>query len=962
MIEFKINGVSIAYEGEEAVRITKKGYDPEHPEERWSDYSKTIRVPGTAIINNLFTRIFEVNLDIQNSTTTNYNPDFNPNLKSSAVIVVDGIQVISGFAQMLSVSKEKNGDLFYDIQIVGKLGDFFGKLGEKKLTDLDLSAFDLNWTKANVEGSWTATPGSQVVFPMVDYGTKAAFNQWQMRDFFPAVPVVIYLNEIFAQAGFTYSSAYFASTFFKKLIILFSGENLRLTNAEAEERCFLVTRATTDQVATFPAFAALATCPVLIFNSDTGGGAYNTLTNAYNTSTGKWTVDRGGTYGITAEFDYRIKYTGPSRTAAALPNVFADFVLVRKRGSVYTAQYTARDNSAAFFGVLNAGDYTAVTHFSFGTNPIRCEVGDEFWIAAFGCEIWVDDLVLGTVGLPQYSELELKIGSAIKSNLDLEMIIPGDLLSITSTIPPDISQKDFFVSLLKMANLFVEPEMDNPLNLIIEPYDEFFVGGAEDLTLLWDKSQPFILNPAANLQGKEYRFEYKEDGDDLNKSYFEATGETYGTYRYLLDTDFQTEVKKIGLIFSPTPSSVAGPWSDRIIPTLRFKDSKGVIQSGDTNIRIVYFAGTKATQAPWTFVDEFGVSYPMAVFPSSGHMDDPYNPTIDLSFGVPRLLFYKNSFGLTQIKYTDNNLFNKYWKKYINELTHKNSKFMECHVYLPPSEYYKLSFRKTYFINEAYYRLLEVSDHDVEAKETTLCKFVKLHPGTIFEATQVSIFGGGGQFPGGEKYPGYDPSALIGDNTGGTRGGVIQGVANNVGQYGMVIGNDNLLGGVQYSAVFGGNNNEIMADRVVVINSDGEAVGRPNSTIINGIYAEERIILTLDGTEMANLATTPVDFLPALPPDQYYEIMRATVALTFALPWGGPNPAIRLVSTVAGSIYSSLTTGIFNALGDVTKRFDITNPTPFDCGDGVTLLTTNDVTGGVGNICVFRIYYRIYKC
>ena len=52
----------------------------------------------------------------------------------------------------------------------GELGGLFNQIGNKRLTDLDFSAYDQNYTYANIIASWDAINGLGVYFPLIDYG------------------------------------------------------------------------------------------------------------------------------------------------------------------------------------------------------------------------------------------------------------------------------------------------------------------------------------------------------------------------------------------------------------------------------------------------------------------------------------------------------------------------------------------------------------------------------------------------------------------------------------------------------------------------------------------------------------------------------------------------------------------------------------------------------------------------
>ena len=86
MVGLYINNQLIQFSEDVTPKLTKKSYDIDNPSQLWSDYSKTIEVTGTSEVNILFGYLFNVNIDIQNTSQTNFNPDFNPNLKASARI------------------------------------------------------------------------------------------------------------------------------------------------------------------------------------------------------------------------------------------------------------------------------------------------------------------------------------------------------------------------------------------------------------------------------------------------------------------------------------------------------------------------------------------------------------------------------------------------------------------------------------------------------------------------------------------------------------------------------------------------------------------------------------------------------------------------------------------------------------------------------------------------------------
>jgi hypothetical protein len=109
----------------------------------------------------------------------------------------------------------------------------------------------------------------------------------------------------------------------------------------------------------------------------------------------------------------------------------------------------------------------------------------------------------------------------------------------------------------------------------------------------------------------------------------------------------------------------------------------------------------------------------------AGHLDDPYNPFADISWGAPRELFYSAS------AYTDGNLFNAYWSEYIAEITNieGHSKMMTCSVKLNEVDIYNLDFSKLIYIDGSLWRLNKVLDYnpmDFNVTKVELLKVIEL--------------------------------------------------------------------------------------------------------------------------------------------------------------------------------------------------------------------------------------------
>ena len=121
-----INDTLVDLTEDVSMPYTKAQMDVFQPEARNADFSKTVTIPGTKSNNKLFGHIFEVGQSIQNtSTTTNFFPDFNPNLRASFKVFTDGLLVAKGYAQLLQVNLLNLNQIEYEICLFGQVGIYF---------------------------------------------------------------------------------------------------------------------------------------------------------------------------------------------------------------------------------------------------------------------------------------------------------------------------------------------------------------------------------------------------------------------------------------------------------------------------------------------------------------------------------------------------------------------------------------------------------------------------------------------------------------------------------------------------------------------------------------------------------------------------------------------------------------------------------------------------------------------
>lgn len=719
--------------------------DIKEPQKRNADYSKTITVPGTNANNNLFSHMYDVGIDRL----------YNPNKKVEARILFNGVQVMKGWLRLARIRTLRNKKIEYDLEITGRLDDLFTTLVDKKLTDLNWTDLNHVYNRTNIIASWSAQVGIGYVYPFIDFGYSLDKITYDVNHFFPALYVKEALDRVFAYAGYQYSSSFLNSNFFKRLIIPFTSDRMKLSASQVQGRQFLANRLTSNQQHVFSTSGTYE-YETVIFNNDSVNPGVDAGNN-YNNSTGVYTVPTDGYYNFVAKVSLQGVYTPAAafqyitHTIDASPRILKNNVAV-KYGSTYKLTDPTYPNPFQVSSIQKSAieDQCYVQYSGF------FKVGDTFkvdvecklrkWLSAGPSNInhQLDILSQSVTAYTSYFYATVKPD-----------VTDGDGVIFKDTLPQDMKVVDFLISLLKMFNLYFEYDKNTPNKIYIEPREDYYNNNIQDWSKklhvgdAGDNSKDPEIIPMGALNAKRYRFTYRKDGDVLNNTYLTTYGENYGERYKDVDNDFLKNHETMELIFSPTPlySSAA---SDRIYPAIVNVDSSlKIVHNKTSNPRILYYGGLKSCDS-WVFTS-LGTVTKQVQYPYCGHLDDPTNPTVDLNFGVPKEIYYTPPW---QGAYTNNNIYNVYWKKFIDEITDYNSSIVTAWFWLRPVDVMEIDFRHVYRFMNQNFRLNKVYDYNPSSRSLTKCEFIKLRNGIPFLASSGVVGGASDDlFSTGERFP-----------------------------------------------------------------------------------------------------------------------------------------------------------------------------------------------------------------
>jgi hypothetical protein len=401
-------------------------------------------------------------------------------------------------------------------------------------------------------------------------------------------------------------------------------------------------------------------------------------------------------------------------------------------------------------------------------------------------------------------------------------------------IPRNIKQIDYINSIINMFNLYLYQDKIDPKKIYIEPRDRFydtsqFLNWSDKLDIDKEITQTPVVE-----RYKRITLNYKDDNDFYNKNYKSLTNETYGQFEYLTGDEVSNSEKKITLIFSPTPLNM---WSlnDQIYDSSfiysRVFDQKQPITDEtkfkvDSNIRILY-RKTIPVLSNTLYIYAGGTNYSFNNYPYAGHLDDPTDAGLDLSFDAPKLLFYDNEFS-----YTTNNLYNEYYDQFFEEIYGPESKVITAYVYLNSQDILDFDYRKLIYIDNissgspGYFRINKI-EYDPSNKQSYKVELIKVLNNFKSKYRRIISLGDVGV-------------ALPGSGNGlVTAGGNVNNGGNNV------IGGIGNISDGRNNFISGGGNS-VVSDNNVVSGSDNSVQGRNNSIIggrLNNISGSDSSII-----------------------------------------------------------------------------------------------------------------------
>ena len=362
--------------------------DIREPDKRKASFSKTVKIPATNNNNDLLKHIYEID---------GYS-NFNPKVKADCVLYQDDLIILTGFMRLVNIIVD--GDkIDYEINLIGDNGGFFQAIEGELLEDLDLSDLDHTLELSNVITFLNEENGVGFIYPVIENGYQDGKN-WDITTMQPAIYVKEYIDRMFASAGYSYTSTFFDSSRFKRLVIPYSGAGLKYGELGMAERKVELSNAG-DYTATF----GESFLPFDTVDSDAGGITITSL----------------GAIRAVKSSSYNVSFSGTWLTINAEP-IFLRVVLYRNDGT-YTDAYRTNNIGGSFAGETGFISFTTPEIDILPEEALAIVINNEDSSGAL---------------FPSMSDYSAKFLASNKG------ISAGDTVTVNDTIPKDIKQSDFF--------------------------------------------------------------------------------------------------------------------------------------------------------------------------------------------------------------------------------------------------------------------------------------------------------------------------------------------------------------------------------------------------------------------------------------------------------------------------------------------------------------------------------------
>tara|TARA_R110000764_G_scaffold73884_1_gene150369 strand:+ start:1727 stop:5218 length:3492 start_codon:yes stop_codon:yes gene_type:complete len=687
--------------------------------EATSVFSKAFKVPGTRTNAEFFKNSFDVDGILYDVT-----------VKKPAEILVDGAEFRQGHIRLQKIFLNTEQDRYdYELLFLGETRDFSSRIGDKGLCQLDMPELVGNddgssLNNAGVQASWQAFPESvsltagihngNIIYPLIDHGnsysdtgvveqTRIAVdisdpnitvstgnNPLGLDRMKPMIRAKRLVDQIFLDAGYTYTSTFFDSDLFHQIYISAFGNSATVGYEADGDSTSSVNTAYGEDLTQIQSTLQSGTPSInnVLEFPDNQVDAGNNLFNSY------YTVPTGsGSYRFTAECFYdayreNSDYTQtPVSGRLKLWNITQNVLIFQSGlGGQGTLQFDHTQVVTA--GVMSQGDKVGI-----------------------------------------FAEPNSSVDYDVVTNVIFEVVSAPGQYNPSQGLECSYKQVDFIKDILTAFRLVLAPDPSKPDNFIIEPWQTYINSGElYDWSNKLVQNKDVVIEPVFFSQSETIKYDMQPGGDYTNIYHKQAYSENYGYLEFNSGNDLLKGERKVELKgIAPTPITQIDGWAlgDNVaLPQLHTRSST---DTGTQDLplkvktRMLFYNGLQnfininslgGANNTWYLTNSPNptalTTYPLV----SPYQEWPIAPeTLNLNW-FNDVQYWQTVVGYN---YVGSTLYSDYWSRYIGSLYNKYSRRVTATFILNNIDLNTFSFDDTIFVNGTYYRPEKIIDVQVGA-------------------------------------------------------------------------------------------------------------------------------------------------------------------------------------------------------------------------------------------------------
>lgn len=700
---------------------------------RKTSYTKTVVVPYTRNNAQIFQGLDQANSDNVGYDTRQALTCF---LQHNGRVLIEGILVVLDWSKL----KEKQE---IQVQIIQRTKAIIKDLKGVNLNTLDFSKLNHTYNIDNVLQSYdginvvngTLQAYRGYVYPLIDYGKDDTVpNRWELIDLRPSLYLREIIDVIFLNAGRTYSSDFFNSTYWNNLILINTLDTIKYTDVQRLPYETDVEYSTQWYTRGVDNLTPLTPSTVPWWNTFFGYNRTIPLDNIITDANAQWnlsnpldplcTIQRTGRYRFTFSAQFYMEtyinldeYNCCFWYQFTLPHTHTqgevtNSIEIIRNGAVYSYEdvrytpgtegwYTQNSPGFQFFTV-----YPSEPQFITWEIELDLVVGDTIQYRQHMLPYSESGLIrwLNCRFVTQYNQ--------VRSELVEAFVLPGDEINFLNYIP-EIKADKFLNTILNTFNLWVIDDPINPDNLIIEPRTNFFdLGGYVDWSEKYDASRKLINNFLADSLPSRFLYRFNKSEDVAVKKYFEVNQKGYADFDSEVDTNISIEEQTIKTELTPLKTTS----QNELIYPLLFKqaDNSTDKRSLGKTLKIAFISEQTGV---YQIVDGAVNTYTRYICASE--FDDPIKPIYSLTFGPANT-------DLLQVQPAYWNLYRLFHQLTEEEKTKRGAKIVDLYIYLNENDIALLDLRRVVYINGVYYRIVQISNFNPLTNAPTRVKLLQI--------------------------------------------------------------------------------------------------------------------------------------------------------------------------------------------------------------------------------------------